>query len=85
MIGAKIHHFYFYLYLYNVQYTDPQSCRLRYSFQSQKDLCTVQFITHLVVHLYVVKDVEELLPCLDLVERNRHDVALGVVSNCLEK
>jgi hypothetical protein len=40
--------------------------------------------THLIVHLYVVKDVEELLPCLDLVERNRHDVALGVVRNCLE-
>jgi hypothetical protein len=40
-------------------------------------------VPHLVVHLYVVEDVEELLPCLDLVERNRHDVALGVVRNCL--
>ncbi len=44
----------------------------------------VQYFTHLVVHLYIVKDVEELLPCLDLVERNRHNVALGVVRNCLE-
>ena len=38
---------------------------------------------YLVVHLDIVEDVEELLAGLDLVERHRHNVALGVVGNGL--
>ncbi len=83
MIGAKIHYLYLYLHLCNVLYIRGSPILSPKVFLSVPKRNFV-VCTRLVVHLYVVEDVEELLPCLDLVERNRHDVALGVVRNCLE-